>query len=539
MKKLFAILMTICLVVPLVACGGGDKNADDGVFDICVASEPQSIDPALNSAIDGYVMLSANFEGLVKWVDKGDGKAVLAPGQAESWDVSDDKLTYTFHLRDGIKWSDGKPVTADDFVYSWNRVVAEKTAADYEYMLAMVEGYDSKVLKVKAVDDKTFEVKLNAPCQYFEEICAFPATYPVRKDVVEGNEQWTTNPETYISNGKYVMTNWTHNSEITFEKNKEYYDNEKVKVPTLKFHLMDDANAIYAAYQAGKLDYVQEFPQDEVPALIKDKKITIADYLGTYFVTFQVTKAPFDNPKVREAFSLAIDRNFVVNKVSQRGEVAADGFVPNGTYDAKGADGPGFREVAGPAYSVAEDQYKANVEKAKKLLAEAGYPNGEGFPTVEYLYNTNDNHKAIGEALQNMWQTELGVKVNLKNQDWNVFLTERKKGNFDIARGGWIADYNDPMSFLDMYVTGGGNNDPQYSNADYDKLIADARVESDSAKRMDLLHKAENKILKEDVIMAPIYFYTNPYMLQDGYEGLYNNVLGGFFFDQMELKQAE
>jgi len=541
MKKVLVLLLAFCLVFSMAACGGAQEgeeatDAGDGVMDVCFASEPQTIDPALNSAVDGANMLQHSFEGLIKWVDDGEGNAVLAPGMAESWDVSEDGLEWTFHLREGSKWSDGEPVIATDFVYAWNRLANPDTVADYQYMVDMVDGYDvasagEGELNMKAVDDNTLYVKLNAKCPYFEEICAFPACFPVRKDVVEENgDQWTFDPATYISNGPYKMTEWVHNSYIMFEKNENYYDTDKLTCEKLKFHLMDDANAQYAAFRSGELDFIEEVPQDEISSLVDSGELTIVDYVGTYFVTFQTQRAPFDNQKVREAFSLVIDRNFIVEQITGRGEIAANGFVPNGIYDAEGTAGDDFRTVGGEYYSVDAADYEANCEKARALLAEAGFPEGKGFPVVEYLYNTLDEHKAVAEALQDMWQNQLGVTVTLQNQDWAVFLQERKDGNFSIARGAWIADYNDPMTFIDMYLTGGGNNDPQYANPEFDAIVAKAKAESEPAARMKMIHEAEDMIVKDDTIVAPIYFYTQHYMLNPNVKGMYYTPLGYFFF---------
>lgn len=532
MKKLFALIMTLCLVLSLAACGGGENAAGgDGVVDICVGSEPASIDPALNSAVDGAIMLQHAFEGLVKWVDDGEGNAVLAEGMADSWEVSEDGLVWTFHIREDAKWSDGEPVTSNDFEYSWRRAVSPDTAADYEYMLDMVAGYAEGNLQIECPDANTFVVTLSAPCPYFEEICAFPATFPVRQDIIEANgDQWTFDPATYISNGPFKMTKWEHNAYILFEQNENYYAKDDLTATTLKFHLMDDANAIYAAYKSGELDYIQNFPQDETSNLIANGEVSIADYVGSYYVNFQTQKAPFDNPRIREAFSLVIDRNYIVEQVTGAGEVAAAGFVPAGVYDFAGAGSDDFRTVGGDYYSIDSADYEANCEKAREILAEEGYPNGEGFPVVEYLYNTDDKHKAIGEALQHMWQEELGVTVTLQNQEWNVFQTERKAGNYGIARGGWIADYNDPMTFLDMFMTGGGNNDPQYANPAYDKLIKEAKATTDLEKRMKLMHEAEDMLVGTDHVVAPIYFYTQPYMMHSNIQGMYYTPLGYFFF---------
>ena len=560
-KKFLALALASVMAVSVAACGSSSSTNDTSAADssttteaadttasadgynlaVCLASEPMTIDPALNSAVDGAIMANHMFEGLVKWVDNGSGEAELAPGQAESWEktVNDDgTVTYAIKMRDGIKWSDGKDVTAGDFEYSWKRLADPATAADYCYMIDMVQGYaevadgsaDKDTLGIKAIDDKNLEITLSYDCPYFEEIMAFPATFPVRQDIVEGNEEWTYGPETYIGNGAYKMVEWSHNAYILTEKSETYYDYEKLGPDTIKYTLLDDNNAMLAAFNSGELNFIMNFPTDEMANYLASGQITVAPYIGTYYVCFNTEDEVFSNPLVRQAFSLVIDRNYIVENVSQSGEVPATGYVPSGVYDAEGANGDDFRTVGGEYYSVSADDYQANCDKARELLAEAGYPNGEGFPAVEYMYNTDDRHKAIAEALQNMWQTELGVTVNLSNQDWNVFLKSRKDGDFQIARNGWIADYNDPCSFLDMWYTGGGNNDAQYSNPEYDALIDAAKATSDQTERMAAFHKAEDLLIGQDSVLAPIYFYTNPYMLSDNISGMYYTPLGYFFF---------
>ena len=530
-----------------------EETASTGDFNITVnlASEPQTMDPALNTTSDGSNMANHLFEGLMKWEDSGaevngsDGtahSAQLAPGQAESYEKTENEdgtVTYTFKLRDGIKWSDGKDVTAGDFEYAWKRLVDPATAADYSYMLDCVVNAneiiagekDASELAVKAVDDKTFEVTLVNDLPYFEELCAFPAMMPVRQDIIEeAGDNWTFDVATYISNGAYKMKEWTHNSQIVVEKNENYYDYEKLGPETITFKLMDNQNAMLSGFNSGELDFIEDVPQAEIANLIASGDMKIVDYIGTYYVCFQTQKAPFDDPKVRKAFSLAIDRTYIVNQVTQSGQVEAGGFVPAGVYDAEGATGDDFRTVGGDYYKPTDADYEANCEEARALLAEAGYPDGEGFPVVEYLYNTSDAHKAVAEALQYMWEEELGVKVTLNNQEWAAFLQTRKDGDYSIARNGWIADYNDPISFLDMWMTGGGNNDAQYENEEYDSLIKEAKTTTDVKERMELLHKAEDKIIGEDNALAPLYFYTQKYMLADGIEGLYYCPLGYFFF---------
>ena len=567
MKKLLSLLLSGALAFGLLAGCGGDSTttapeettpaettpAETTANEITVniASEPQTIDPALNSAVDGAIMINHMFEGLMRWVNSGvetagsDGtcsNAELSYGQAESYDKvtnEDGTVTYTFHLRDGIMWSDGQPVTANDFVFSWQRLVSPETAADYSYMIdcvvnanAIMNGeLDPSELGVSAPDNKTFVVTITSDLPYFTEICAFPATFPVREDIVS-DSQWTYSPDTYISNGAYKMTSRVTNSEIVMEPNEYYYGVDTLGPDKITFKLMDDANAMLSGFNSGELDFIESMPTDEVAGLLASGDLKIVDYIGTYYVCYQTQKEPFDDPKVREAFTLAIDRTYIVEQITQTGQVEAGGFVPAGVYDAEGATGDDFRTVGGDYYAPTDADYEANCERARELLAEAGYPNGEGFPVVTYLYNTDDSHKAVGEALQNMWQTVLGVTVQLDNQEWATFLQTRKDGDYSIARNGWIADYNDPMSFLDMWLTGGGNNDAQYANPEYDSLIQQAKATTDPAERMQLMHDAEDIIIGQDYALCPLYFYTQKYMLADGIQGMYYTPLGYFFFDQ-------
>lgn len=534
MKKLIAIALVLIMAFSVFGC---TTSTEDFEIAVNFASEPNTIDPALNSAVDGAVMINHIFEGLYKWVDNGSGNATLALGQAKEVTPNADKTVYTVKLRDDIKWSDGKDVVAADFVYAWQRLVDPNTAADYCYMAdiilnaneIMAGEMDKSELGVKAIDEKTLEITLHTACPYFEEIMAFPALMPIRSDIIEQyGDQWTFSPETYIGNGQYKMAEWSHNEFIKLVPSETYYDVDKLGPKVIKFALMDDTNAIYAAYRSGSLNFIQEVPVDEIPGLLSSGELKVHPYLGTYYCCFNTSKAPFDDVRVREAFSLVIDRNYIVENVTKTGQKPATAFVPSGISDAPGAKDD-FRAVGGDYMDVSAEKYQENCERARQLLAEAGYPNGEGFPIVEYLYNTSDNHRLIGEALQNMWQTELGVTVNLVNQEWNTFLDTRKNGDYSIARNGWIADYNDPMSFLDMWLTGGGNNDAQYSNPDYDALIMQAKSTSDLAERMSLMHQAEDILMGQDVVHAAIYFYTDKYMSQ-GIKGMYFTPLGYYFF---------
>jgi oligopeptide transport system substrate-binding protein len=540
-KKILIVLVVIALAISLAACGGSKGDLD---MNVCVASEPQTIDPQLNSAVDGAIMLSHMFEGLMKWADDGKGNATLVTGQAASYTVSDDGLVYTFTLRDDIKWSDGQTVKASDFVYAWQRLVNPATAADYNYMIEMVQNAseimagtaDPSTLGIVALDDKTIQITLVAPTSYFLEVCAFPACFPVRQDIIAAyGDQWTFSVDTYIGNGSYKMSEWVHNSYIKMVPSETYYDYANLGPTSITFQLMDDENAIYAAFQSGQLDFIENVPVDEIAGLLKSGDLKVDPYIGTYYVCFNTTRTPFDDARVRKAFSLVIDRNYIVENITQTGQVPAAGYVPSGINDVGGASEDDFRTNGGDYYSVNEKDYEDNCDEARALLAEAGYPNGEGFPIVEYIYNTSGTHKAIAEALQNMWQEELGVTVTLSNSDWAVFLQTRKDGDYSIARNAWIADYNDPTSFLDMWVTGGGNNDAQYSNAEYDALISDSKTTLDTAQKYQDLHDAED-ILMEDSVVAPIYFYTNMYMMNKKIEGKYYSPLGYYFFNYCTYK---
>ena len=547
-SRLLALGLSAALAVSLLAgCSNTTEQSSGFNLNLCFASEPETMDPTLNRTVDGNVMMNHLFEGLYKYVDSdpsGDGRngatAVLVPGQAAEepavTENADGTYTYTFTLRDDIYWSDGEPVTANDFVYSWQRLVDPETASPYNTIIAMVVNAneiingekDKSELGVKAVDDKTFEVQLTYNCSYFLDICAFPNTMPLREDVVEGNSTWSQDPSTYVCNGPYKMASWTHDAEIVMAQNEKYYNVEELGPDTLTFKLMDDANAQLTAFNNGDLDYMQNPPTDETASLLVAGTLLPGDYLGTYYVCFNNQKAPFDDVNVRRAFSLAIDRNYIVQQVTQSGEVPAGGWVPSNVVDAQGTDGDDFRTVGGDYIDV--NDYEANCELARQLLAEAGYPNGEGFPEVTYLYNTDERHGAIAEALQSMWKEVLGVQVRLDNQDWNVFLETRSKGEYSMCRNGWIADYNDPVSFLDMFMTDNGNNDAHYSNSEYDAIMTEVLSDSDAEGRMALMHQAEDLLMEQDCAIAPLYYYSNPYMISDNVHGMYYSPLGAFIF---------
>ena len=444
---------------------------------INLASEPDYLDPALNSSVDGACLAAASFAGLYTYNAQG----VTAPALAEGYTVSADGLTYTVKLKSGLKWSDGSALTAADFEYSWKRAVSPATAADYEYMFSGFAGYDEGDLAVKAIDDTTLEFKLIAPCAYIEDLMAFPTFFPVKKSAVESYADWLTSPggwcqeAGFVSNGAFVCTAWNHDVSMTYEKNPYYYDADNVKIEKLEFMLSADDNAIFAAYNAGNLDLIDSVPTDEVANLIasNNPEFHVVDELGTYYVAFNAKSSLFDGKTpaqaacIREAFSILIDRDYIVENIGQTGQVAANAFIPLGMADGNGGI---FKETAEAGYY---DAYAINkdpagtVNKAIALLKAAGYKFENGKLSSEtpisltYLTNTSSGHIAIAESIQQDLAA-VGINLSIQQQDWNVFLEERKNGNFDFAREGWIADFNDPINMLEMWTTTSGNNDCQF-----------------------------------------------------------------------------
>lgn len=541
-------LMLVMLVSMFLTACGGNKPADattkapneatqgtqgtevvsgENVINVHVGPEPNTIDPTLNTAVDGGTLINHAFEGLMKINDKGE----VVNAQAADVKVSDDGLVYTFTLRDDAKWSDGEPVTAENFVYSWRRSVDPATGSDYNYMLDMVANaneimageVDPSELGVRAVDEKTFEVTLAVATSYFLEIAAFPTTYPLREDIISANpDTWATEPDYYIGNGPYILESWEHQSKMIFVQNEQYYDVDKLGPDKIIFNLYEDQNTILAAFKNGEILFGDDLPSEEIEAMTGNG-LEISGQLGTYFLAIQTQQEEFQDARVRQALALAIDRDFIVESVAKGGQQPADTFVPTGLSDANTEEE--FHDNAEPWYDL--DDYEGNVAKAQQLLADAGYPNGEGFPSIELMHNPG--HEAIMEAVQNMWAQELGLNVTISTQDWNVFIDTRNAGEYQVARHGWLADYNDPISFLDMWVTGGGNNDAKWSNAEYDALIAEVKSSDDRDARYAAMHKAEN-ILKEEMPVIPIYYYTDLYLLSDKLEGFYVSPLGFKFF---------
>ncbi|BBB92656.1 MAG TPA: peptide ABC transporter substrate-binding protein [Methylomusa anaerophila] len=521
-KKLCLVMLVVLMFASLLAgCGRTTTGKPDAKYlRFCIGSEPETLDPRKSTGTPESTVESQIFEGLAAL----DSKEIPVPAAAERWEISPDGLKYKFYIRQNAKWSNGDPVTAHDFEYAWKETLRPEFASKYAiqlYYLKNGEAYNTgkataDQVGVKALDDKTLEVTLEAPTPYFLSLTTFHTYYPVNKKIVSANEKWASDVNTLIGNGPFKIANWTHNSKIELVKNENYWDIGKVKMEKLDLIITDNAATALSMFENGQVDFIDQPypPAAEVPRLKQENKLQVFPYLGTYYYSFNNNAAPTDNPKVRKALSLAIDRDAIVKNITKTEEIAATAWIPPGLTDAK--PGEDFRKVGG-------DFVKYDVETAKKLLAEAGYPDGKGFPVLTVIYNTDDRHKAIAEAIQEMWKKNLGINVTLSNQEWKVFINNRQTGNYQIARHGWIGDYPDPMTFLDLFIIGSGNNDPQYKNPEYDKLVKLAQSTNDQTIRMKAMHDAE-KLLMDEAVLAPIYFYTFPAVVKPNVKGVIRSI---------------
>ena len=445
-----------------------------------LASEPAYLDPALNSSVDGACLAAASFSGLYTYNEEGQPEPACATG----YEVSDDGLNFTVTLREGLKWSDGSDLTAKDFEYSWKRAAATATAADYGYMFAGFEGYPDD-LAVTAVDDTTLTFTLTAPCAYMEDLMAFPTFYPVKQEAVEAAADWQTSPGAwcqdagFVSNGPFVCTAWDHDVSMTYEKNPYWYGADDVALEKLEFMLSADDTAIFAAYNSGDVDMIDTVPNDEIQSVIDSSEFYIVDNLGTYYAAFNckselfADKTPEQAACMRKAFNILVDRDYIVENVGQTGQLPANAFIPYGMADGNG--GVFKTDVTEQGYFdpyAINNDYEATVEEARNLLKAAGYKFGEDGKlspetpiNVEYLTNNGTGHVAVAESMQQDFAV-LGIQMTIQSVDWNVFLEERKAGNFDFAREGWLADFNDPINMLEMWITDSGNNDCQFGRVD-------------------------------------------------------------------------
>ena len=539
-KKMLAIFLSAALFVTAFA-GCGKKKADG--ITVQIGPNPETLDPALNSAVDGGNMLITLFETLL--IIDQDNK--VQPGQAEKYEVSPDGLTWTFTMRDGLKWSDGTDLNAKDFEYTFKRIADTNVAAPYaETVIGMIEGYkdaiDSKnpeKLNVKASDDgKTLTIKLAYPCSYFDKIVAFGTMSPVQKATVEKNgDSWATKPETYVCNGPYTITEWTPSEKIVCKKNENYkggWDSSKIVNDKLTFLLLEDSSASYTAYTGGTAQLIKDVPTEEIPTLKKDKKdeFNVDPILGTYYLSMNLNKAPFNNKNVRKALSLAIDRDYVANTVMQGTYTPAYNYVGTGVDDVDPGKFLENSKAANGGKTYISEDYKANLEEAKKALAEAGYPEGKGFPTITYSTNDTGYHKALAEYLQQVYK-DLGITMNIDIVDWSSFTPKRRAGEYEMARNGWVMDYNDASNMIELFVSSNGNNDGKYNNPAFDKAMNDSKV-ADKATHFAALHEAE-KIVSEDYGFIPVAYYNDFWLQSTSLKGTWHSPYGYWYLQYAYL----
>ena len=511
-----------------------DAAADDGAegkqLSVQIGPDTETLDPALNSAVDGGNMLLHNFEGLLT-VDQ---EETLQAGQAESWEISEDGLIYTFTLREGLTWSDGTPLTASDFVYSWKRVADPEVATPYaDTVLSMVKGFeeaqagDVDALAVTAEDDVTLVVELSAPCAYFLDLTAFATLSPVQEaTITENGDAWATAPESYVSNGAFNMTEWVPGSHIIFSKNPNYRDADAIKLDSIKWVLMEDTNAAYSAYQTGEVLMIKDVPIEEVPNLSGDPEFYVQEQLGTYYLSLNQDLELFQDVRVREALNLAIDRDFVANVLMQGVYTPAGNFMGPGWMDA---DGNEFMANANGGVSYIDyTNPEANLEEAKRLLEEAGYPNGEGIPPLSYSTNDASYHKVVAEYLQEVWG-ELGLTINVDILEWATFTSARRNGDFELARNGWVGDYNDASNMLDLFYSTNGNNVGRYNNPEYDALMDTARAATDAEVRSEAYHAAES-LMMEETACIPVAYYNEFWLQREELQGTWYSPRGYWYF---------
>jgi oligopeptide transport system substrate-binding protein len=535
-NKIFWSGLLLVLLVPLSGCGRRETRVEVGDREQILhrgnGAEPQDIDPQTVTGVTEDHIIMALFEGLVS-EDPHDLHAM--PGVAENWDISEDGKTYTFHLRKNAKWSNGETVTAHDFVRSYQRMLMPSLGAEYAYMLYVMvnaeefnkgEIKDFSKVGVKALDDFTLQIQLRSPTPYFLSLINHYSWFPVPISVIErcgpidqrGN-RWTR-PENFVGNGPFNLAKWKINDVLIVKKSPTYWDADKVKLKEIRFYPIESLDTEARAFSAGQLHVGYEAPLSKIDAFKRDhpEQLRIDPYLGTYIYRFNTTKPPLNDKRIRRALAMALDRVAVATQIRRAGEIPAYSFTPPGT-----------------AGYTCEAKLPYDPEQARKLLAEAGYPDGKGFPKLTIMFNTLESHKAIAEAVQQMWKKNLNIDVDLENQEWKVYIDNQRTLNYQIGRYAWIGDYVDPNSFLDMFISGGGNNQTGWSNKDYDRYIAEAGQTADPQKRNEAFQKAE-AILLDEAPMVPIYHYTHPYLIQPSLQGWYPTLIDRHPYKYVWLK---
>lgn len=531
MPTLRSLILFFLVITMVSGCGRPPDRADLVVIN---GGEPDTIDPAkIRGQPEGRIAY-ALFEGLTRYTVSGDTE----PGMAERWEISPDGLRYTFHLREGVKWTNGDVLTAEDFVWSWLRALREPEA-EYKYQFYYIRGAEAYgeakdeasrpgagTVAVRAPDARTLTVELKNPTPFFIDLCAFYTLNPVHRATVEAAEKsgksWLR-PGAIVNNGPFLLTEWRLNDRIRLTRNPKYWDAVNVKMNTVDVLPAPSPNTAFNFYHSGVADLILDkslVPTSLVPELKKRPDYHATPILATYFMRFNVKRAPFRDVRVRKAFSMVVDKVLLTEKVTQAGEPPTDAFVPPGT--------AGYQPPAG---------VKRDPDAAKKLLAEAGFPGGAGFPVVRYLYtNKSETDEKIAVEVQAMFKRELGISVLLAKQEWAVYLNTLSALDFDFCRSSWVGDYQDPNTFLDMFLTGGGNNNCGWSNARYDELIALAAKETDGAKRFDIFREAETILIRDEMPVCPLFNYVVLMFYSDRLGGVAGNLMDEHPFRTMHWK---
>ena len=476
-------------------------------------SEPETLDPTMMTGVGESRIGEALFEGLTSLDPE---TLEIRPGVAERWEVSEDGLVYTFHLHKDSKWSDGSPLTARDFVHSWKRALSAETASSYAYQLyplANAEAFHKGKLKdfsqvgVKVIDDYTLETTLTSPTSYWLDLTAFHTLFPVPVALINQHGDRWVRPEHIICNGPFKMVEWSPREKIVLEKNPHFIDADIVKLKKITILPYDNLDTAYRLYLQGEMHWLNGVPQSKLEEIRRHPDYYVTPYFGTYFYRFNITRPPFEDVRVRKAFSMAINRSLITDTITRSGQQPVTSFCPPVA---------GYEPVDGIGY---------NREEARKLAAQSGYGTADKpWPEIEILFNTSEAHKQIAEAIAQMWKETFGVTVSLRNQEWKVYLSEQDNLNFQVCRASWIGDYSDPNTFLDMFVTDGGNNRTGWSSAKHDDLLKQAQAEINSEKRLALYQQIESILVKEETPIAPIYRYVNQGMLNESVYGWYENI---------------
>lgn len=506
--------LVLLLLALLGACKGATQGDGAGHFRVNLGTEPPTLDWSLATDHVSFNVISNLMVGLTEF----DKDLKPAPVIAKSWDVLDGGTKIVFHLRDDVKWTDGKVVRAQDFEYSWKRLLDPKTASQYAYILfdiANAQNYaegkikDPAAVGVKAEDDRTLTVTLSHPASYFLAITTFEVTFPQRQDVIEKFDNRWTEPANIVTNGPFRLISWKHENEIELAANEDFFG-AKPALDRVTMYMVNEKTTALAMYEQGRLDFIDEIhsiPPLEKPRVAKMPGYKLVPQLRGEYYAFAIDRKPFDNPKVRQAFASAIDRE-VFPQILQGGRLPATSWIPPGML----AHNP-------------EIGLRFNPEKARRLLAEAGYPDGKGLPPIVLGYNTDEEKKLVAEAVQSMWQKHLGVVVRIENQEWKIFLNKLQNDPFPVFRSGWGADYPDPDNFMKLFTSNSGNNNSRWKNSRYDQLLDQAARESDSAKRVALYDAAQKLLTETDAVVVPLYWNAEVTVLNPKFSGLeYNSM---------------